>query len=215
MGKKELRNIVKKLKSSYTSVQLADFSYHINYSILEDGVWRVKNTILMYYPMPDEVDIRPLILKAKSQGKTVLLPKVVGNDLDIMVYESQDSLKQGAYGIWEPDSEIFPESRFNEIDMAIIPGMAFDKKGHRLGRGKGYYDKFLVKIPKALKVGVCFPFQIFDDIPTDEFDVKMSEVVWRDCFLLLFVVIRIMFWLYFVEIIRTFQIFFPFSEDSD
>ncbi|MBR4266446.1 MAG: 5-formyltetrahydrofolate cyclo-ligase [Bacteroidales bacterium] len=180
MTKKELRNSIRKLKQTYTKTQLQNFSDRINFSIFEDGVWRVTNTILMYYPMPDEVDIRPLILKAKSQGKTVLLPKVVGDDLQIMVYESENSLKQGAYGIYEPDSVIFPETRYSEIDMAIIPGMAFDKFGHRLGRGKGYYDKLLVKMSETFKIGVGFPFQIFEEIPFDEFDIKMDEVVWRD-----------------------------------
>ena len=78
------------------------------------------------------------------------------------------------YGILEPDGEPFTE--YESIDLAIIPGMAFALNGKRLGRGRGYYDRLLAKIPTTYKLGLCFPFQILDAIPSDDHDVPMDEV---------------------------------------
>ena len=78
------------------------------------------------------------------------------------------------YDILEPDGEPFTE--YASIDLAVIPGMAFTLDGERLGRGKGYYDRLLAKMPMVYKLGLCFPFQILDAIPTDENDVLMDEV---------------------------------------
>ncbi len=69
-------------------------------------------------------------------------------------------LREGAYHIMEPAGTLFPPHRYSEIDVAIIPGMAFDTQGNRLGRGKAYYDRFLPKIPGAYRIGIAFPFQL-------------------------------------------------------
>lgn len=110
-------------------------------------------------------------------GKQVLLPVVDGSDLVLKCYERPASLREGAFHIMEPIGEPFPVSRYAEIDLAVIPGMAFDRAGHRLGRGKGYYDRLLPRLPKAYKLGVCFPFQLLDSIPCEEHDVVMDDVV--------------------------------------
>ena len=69
------------------------------------------------------------------------------------------------------------EDNYDEIQLAIIPGMAFDRAWHRLGRGKGYYDRLLPKLKKAHLLGICFPFQLLDEVPTEPHDVKMQEVL--------------------------------------
>ena len=84
-------------------------------------------------------------------------------------------MERGAFGILEPTGEVF--SDYDNVDAAIIPGMAFDGHGNRLGRGKGYYDRLLPRLTKAYKIGVCFPFQYFDEIPSEEHDVVMDCVV--------------------------------------
>jgi 5-formyltetrahydrofolate cyclo-ligase len=76
----------------------------------------------------------------------------------------------------EPIGEVFPESRYDEITLALIPGMAFDAEGHRLGRGKGYYDRLLPRLSRAYKMGVCFPFQMVDAVPSEPHDQKVDEV---------------------------------------
>lgn len=91
-------------------------------------------------------------------------------------YTGKSDLKEGAFGIMEPCGEVFAD--YQAIDLAIIPGMAFDRQGNRLGRGKGYYDRFLpLLLPYIYIIGVCFPFQLLDDIPTEEHDIKMDTVL--------------------------------------
>lgn len=75
----------------------------------------------------------------------------------------------------EPTGELFTD--YDLIDVAIVPGMAFDREGHRLGRGKGYYDRFLAQLPHIYKIGICFPFQLVDKVPADVHDILMDEVI--------------------------------------
>jgi len=141
------------------------------------------NTILAYWPLLDEVDIRPLIHSLIAQGKTVLLPKVTGADtMELRRYISPADLQEGAFHIMEPVGEAFTD--YEKIDVALVPGMAFDAAGHRLGRGKGYYDRFLSSHlsslnshPSPLLIGVCFPFQRVAEVPSEEHDVLMDEVI--------------------------------------
>ena len=140
------------------------------------------NTIMAYWPLPDEVDIRPLIHWLVGQGKTVVLPKVTGDEtMELRRYTSQDDLAEGAFHILEPVGESFTD--YDDIDVVLVPGMAFDAAGHRLGRGKGYYDRFLsshfsplTTHPSPLIIGICFPFQRVAEVPTEDYDVCMNEV---------------------------------------
>lgn len=132
-------------------------------------------TVMAYWPLPDEVDIRPLITRLVSEGQTVLLPKVLdGERMELRRYSSPADLAEGAFHIMEPVGEPFTE--YSQIAVALIPGMAFDAAGHRLGRGKGYYDRFLVSCPHLHTIGVCFPFQRVPEVPVDEHDVSVSIV---------------------------------------
>ena len=84
-------------------------------------------------------------------------------------------MEAGAYGIMEPEGPAF--TAYDDIDLIIIPGVAFDVKHNRLGRGKGYYDRFLPLIPDTYKIGVCFPFQMTTSIPAEEHDIRMDEII--------------------------------------
>ncbi len=130
-----------------------------------------SNTILMYWSLPDELPTKNFIEKWYEK-KTILLPVVTEGNLKIRQYTGLGSLKKGSYGISEPTENL----DFQEIiDLAIVPGVAFDKQGRRIGRGKGYYDRFL-KNKSMLKWGVCFDFQIYDKLPSATFDIMMDRV---------------------------------------
>lgn len=144
--------------------------------VLASADWQKASTLLLYYPLPDEVDVRPLVWEAYEEGKRVLLPVCKGEELELRLYEGESSLKEGAYGIMEPTGPLFPEGRYTEVQLAIIPGMAFDREGHRLGRGKGYYDRLLPKLAKARLKGVCWPFQLLDEVPSEPHDIRVQEV---------------------------------------
>ena len=141
-----------------------------------------SRVVMAYWPLPDEVDLRPLLDKLVARGCLVLLPKVLDDEqMELRRYQSVADLVEGAFHIMEPIGEPFVDDE--QIDVALIPGMAFDAAGHRLGRGRGYYDRFLsthfshlTSHHSPLLVGVCFPFQRVATVPTEDHDVCMDEV---------------------------------------
>jgi len=174
MEKKELRQIIRARKASYSKEQLEVMSVDVCRDIMQDGAWRAAGVVLLYHALPDEVNTELLIERAVFMGKTVLLPVVVGDDLELRVYEGDSSLSVGAFGIKEPTGPVFPVSEYDSINLAIVPGMAFDAYGNRLGRGKGYYDRLLPRLRNAMKIGVCFPFQMVERVPSEVHDVKVE-----------------------------------------
>lgn len=107
-------------------------------------------------------------------GKNIYLPRVVGNDIKITKVGERGFVK-GQFNILEPNETDYLQD-LSKIDVAIIPGVAFDKNLNRLGRGRGYYDRFL-KCFNGLKVGIGFDLQIVDNIPTEPHDVKMDMII--------------------------------------
>ena len=132
-----------------------------------------SRVVMAYWPLSDEVDILPLISWLVAEGKTVLLPKVLDDEtMELRRYTSPADLAEGAFHIQEPVGAAFTD--YEMIDVALVPGMAFDAAGHRLGRGKGYYDRFLSAHPRLYKIGVCFPFQRVPLVPSEPHDVCMD-----------------------------------------
>lgn len=123
--------------------------------------------------MKDEVQTHAFIEKW-SRSKRIILPVVTGDELELRVYTGPQDLAIGSYGIAEPTGAPFTD--YGTIDLAVIPGIAFDRYGHRLGRGKGYYDRLLPQIP-APKVGICFPFQLIEEVPAEAFDFRMDTII--------------------------------------
>ena len=99
---------------------------------------------------------------------------VVGDELELRLYTRPQDLATSSYGIAVPIGERFID--YTLIDLAVIPGVAFDAAGHRLGRGKGYYDKLLPHI-HATKIGICFSFQFVEEVPAEAFDIPMNAVI--------------------------------------
>lgn len=123
--------------------------------------------------MKDEVHTHTFIEKWRTE-KQVLLPVVKGEVLELRLYTGPEQMKTGAYGISEPEG--LPFENHEIIDLIIVPGVSFDLKGYRLGRGKGYYDRLLPSL-SGKKIGVCFSFQLVEDIPTETFDIPMDQVI--------------------------------------
>jgi 5-formyltetrahydrofolate cyclo-ligase len=146
--------------------------------LLEQGIWRGASAILCYAPMPGELDISVLIESALAEGKTVALPRY---DPERQVYHAAainvpiERVPTGAFGIREPDFEC-PNWPSNQLDLVLVPGLAFGPGGRRLGRGKGYYDRLLTGFD-GLKCGVAFDEQIRTDIPMEPHDVLLDCMV--------------------------------------
>lgn len=139
--------------------------------------WQSAHTVLLYHALPDEPNLQMLLETALQEDKQVLLPVVVNDDLLLKRYKDDKSLQEGAFHIFEPTGDAFPQDRYDELDLAIIPGMAFDREGHRLGRGRGYYDRLLPRIPHAHTLGICFPFQLLDHVPSLPHDIPVREIL--------------------------------------
>ena len=176
MQKPEIRKWIKGLKSARSAKWMKETSREICSRLMADGLWRAAGTVLLYHPLPGEVDTTLLLDNAMNMGKRVLLPKVVGDELELHVY-TPDALQRGAYGIMEPTGPLFPPNFYPSIDLAVIPGVAFDRHGARLGRGKGYYDRLLPQLSNAYRIGICFPFQMLEHLPSEPHDVLMNEIV--------------------------------------
>lgn len=176
MEKAELRRYIRTAKRPFDSTQLAEWSSDITQRLLSHPKITSARTILLYHSLPDEVQTISLLSALHSDNKLILLPKIIGGGLlELRIYSGEDSLTQGQYNIMEPTGELF--SDYKQIDVAIVPGMAFDKEGHRLGRGKGYYDRLLPLLSNAYKIGICFPFQLVEKVPTTVHDINVDEVI--------------------------------------
>ena len=176
--KEELRRSVRRLKQQYTPAQLEELSLPVIARLRPRLV--EAQTILAYYSLPDEVCTRQLIDELIAEGKTVLLPKVLdAGRMELRRYTGPHDLTEGAYGIMEPVGEPFTD--YALIDIALIPGMAFDAAGHRLGRGRGYYDRFLNSqwsmVNGQWLIGLCFDFQKVPVLPSDDHDIPVDIVI--------------------------------------
>ena len=173
MLKDELRKYISQQKRQFTPQQLAQLSFPV-LDRLRPLLCEAK-VILAYYSLPDEVDTHALINELVVEGKTVLLPKVLDDTtMELRRYTGPQDLSEGAFHIMEPIGLSFKD--LSQIDIALIPGLAFDQQGHRLGRGKGYYDRFLTAYT-GKTLGVCFDFQKVAEVPVDIHDVGVDKVV--------------------------------------
>ncbi len=172
--KSEIRKKVKSSVKSLLNEQKRERSALIFNQVANLNTIRSAQTIALYASLPDEVFSLDTI-ELFSSSKRVVLPRVEGQEMEFYPY-IPNTLKHGAFGIAEPQGTepIAP----TEIDVIIVPGMAFTPDGKRCGRGKGYYDKYLSKEGlKAIKIGICYTEQIVDNIPCEEHDIKMDMVI--------------------------------------
>jgi 5-formyltetrahydrofolate cyclo-ligase len=133
--------------------------------------------IQTYVALRHEVNTHDLIQSLLRNGKSVALPKVArGNDLDQYFIKDFSELQAGAFGIFEPRADSRRLATAAQFDLVIVPGLAFDRSGQRLGAGKGYYDRFLAQV-KAPKIALAFSFQVVEKIPVAAHDQPVDMIV--------------------------------------
>lgn len=176
--KDSLRKQILKKRKSFSRQELEEKNIKIfeNFFSLEE-IGKANN-IGVYVSFNNEVETRKIIEKLLKEGKNVFSPVM---DLDTETFSfakisSLDNLVENKFGVLEPKEKEFVEA--SEIDLFLVPGAAFDLKGHRIGWGKGYYDKFFNEHkPSGKKIGLFFEFQLVEKIQIEEFDVKMDFIV--------------------------------------
>lgn len=143
------------------------------------GVFRRAKTVLCYVSLPYEVQTRPLIMHMLEAGKQVVVPRVERGRLALSeLRDPERDLAPGAFGVLEPTARALRPVPVEAVDVALVPGLAFDRQGNRLGHGQGYFDRLLARLPKTTPtVGVCFDFQLVDRLPTDPHDQAVGTVV--------------------------------------
>lgn len=168
-----LRKYIKQVKTSLTPEEKQLQSEEICAQIEKCEEFVKADIVMLYWAMSDEVDLNTLIMKWYDKKK-ILLPCVTQDVLEIRLFTGLDSMKMGpSFKILEPIGEKF--TAVEKIDLVVVPGVAFDVHNNRMGRGKGYYDKFLPHT-HAYKLGACFNIQLFEQVPHDALDIKMDLV---------------------------------------
>lgn len=131
----------------------------------------------LYAPIRNEVDTALIFDEARRVGKRVFYPRVCNDEMLFHEVAHADGLEQGAFGILEPcaTGEGFPP---DAADLIVVPGVAFDSSGHRVGFGKGYYDRFLARLRRPVTlVGLCHDFQLLERVPSEGHDIRMQYIV--------------------------------------
>jgi 5-formyltetrahydrofolate cyclo-ligase len=147
--------------------------------IVNSNFYKKANCIFTFVSFGSEIDTHVLIELAIGERKTVCVPKVISKEAGMKAVRINSfvELKPGRFGILEP-GESCPEVPKQDIDLVLVPGLAFDRKGGRIGYGAGFYDRFLMDCRKTtLKVGVAYDFQVLSKVPTDELDVRLDAIV--------------------------------------
>lgn len=174
MLKSELRKLVKSCKSHVTMDQMLNESKRVFDFIEQLPQFQKAENVLLYYSLPDELPTHSIVDKW-CESKNVFLPRVNGEDLDVVPY-SHNLKDDNRFHIGEPQGN--PVSA-DLIDLIIAPAVALDSKGNRLGRGKGFYDRLLSKT-RAYTIGVALECQLVDLVPTQEHDIKLDAIVTSD-----------------------------------
>ena len=128
-----------------------------------------------FIPFGSEIDIWPIVKEWKEKGTTIVCPKTLKRrELQHLVLQDSEDLETGRFGTQYPSGgEVYS----GPIDLILVPGLAFDGAGGRLGYGAGYYDTFLQNHPEAFKAGVCFRGQLVDEVPMEEHDIYLDQII--------------------------------------
>jgi len=176
MDKNILRQEIIERKRQFTAHSLRELSLAVIARLLAHPRVQTAQTIMLYHSLPDEVYTHDAIEQLSATRKQVLLPAVIDEEhLELRPYQGENDLQLGAMNIFEPVGA--PFTAYEQIEVVVVPGVSFDANGNRLGRGRGYYDRFLVQVPQAYKLGICFDFQKVAHVPTGPSDVPMNEVI--------------------------------------
>lgn len=171
-AKSEMRESLNQKRRLLTMEQQQEASARVIERIEALDCFRAAKTVLIYYPIRKEIDLLPLVKKYKHE-KTLLFPVTYGKTMDACPYRGNALMARGKFNIPEPQTEPYA----GDIDLILIPGVAFDPHCNRLGRGGGYYDRYLSKHKHSKLIGVGYDFQLVKEVPTERNDIRLQGVI--------------------------------------
>lgn len=176
MDKKELRRHIREQKRAMTEEQIVTASEKLGQLFADSELYRQAKTIYGYLPYNQEVRTVPMLQRALADGKQVAVPKVYGDEMKFIYLTDLSRVESGYAGIPEPvdDGPVADDP----TALVLMPGLAFDQQGRRIGYGGGFYDRFLAEEPNHPTLALCYSFQMVETIPTEEFDVPVDCVLW-------------------------------------
>ena len=176
MNKQELRKAIRTRKRAMTEEEIERRSRSLCQKFLESDAYRACRTLYGYLPYNQEVRTVPILAQGLADGKQVAVPKVYGDDMKFIVLTDLTQVSRGYAGIPEPIADE-PVAE-DETALVLMPGLAFDPQGHRIGYGGGFYDKFLSREPNHPTLALCYEFQMVEHLETEEFDIPVDTVIW-------------------------------------
>lgn len=175
MTKDEIRLEMRRLRRQLTKEESEEKSRAAADAVFALPQYKSADTVMAYMSSFKEISTASIIRDA-IEHKRLVVP--VSNTDSFTITPSylrkESDLIKGAYGIYEP--RVIEKADINDIDIALIPGVAFDRRGGRIGFGKGYYDRFLSEF-KGIKAGLCYEFQLIDELPLDSHDIRMDIII--------------------------------------
>lgn len=176
MDKKALRQSIKEKKRAMTQEEILAASRRLTQKFLETPQYQKAKTIYGYLPYNQEVRTWELLQRALDDGKQVAVPKVYGDEMRFIYLKDLQQVEKGYSGIPEPIAD--EPVADDPTALVLMPGLAFDPEGHRVGYGGGFYDKFLSAEPDHPTIALCYGFQVFPSLETEEFDIPVDVVIW-------------------------------------
>lgn len=176
--KKDLRKIMKEKREKLKADNKEKYDITIFHNLIHSDEYKKARTIFIYVSYNNEADTHRIICHALENNKIVCVPKVISKAEGMKAVEIKSfmDLIPGSYGILEPGSNCFMDEK--DIDLVILPGLAFDSDGGRLGYGAGFYDRFLCSVREdAMLVGLSYKFQVVEKVPMDSHDYYIKKII--------------------------------------
>ena len=176
MDKKELRRAIRERKRAMTEEEIVSRSAKLGALFTQSDAYKNAKTIYGYLPYNQEVRTVPMLEQALKDGKKVAVPKVYGDEMKFLYLDDLSKVSKGYAGIPEPIAD--EPVADDKTALVLMPGLAFDPEGHRIGYGGGFYDKFLAAEPNHPTLALCYEFQMLPALDTEEHDIPVDTVLW-------------------------------------
>lgn len=176
MDKTELRREIRARKRSMTEAEIEERSARLARLFFSSRAYQNAKTIYGYLPYNQEVRTVPMLERALKDGKKVAVPKVYGEEMKFLYLDDLTAVAKGYAGIPEPIAD--EPVAHDETALVLMPGLAFDPQGHRIGYGGGFYDKFLAAEPNHPTLALCYEFQMLPKLDVEDHDIPVDTVLW-------------------------------------